>query len=368
MKIKPRDKRSHFRTAGRAATLLLASFLTAAGQDLPRFDEPLRVCTRLVAGATPDAFIASDNDKTSILLATLPSLRKLSIRRLRNSWTTDSGGRIVGAPGYLPDGTVFGLFDSGDAFVLRHFSGESGLSREIQRFPKPDFPAAGSAGAVVLLKQASGGVIAVSALTGSREWTVDRRDLSVEDAVPAGSKRILLRGETGVAVVRLGDGTIEGELPAARYVRVFGGDDEAGIFAVAANGEFVLADPENGDSRWRFRTGGMVTGAVGVGSSVVFGSTDNFVYSLNLRRGTVDWKSRIGDRVLDPPVIAGGFFFIPNRLRTTVEIHSLRTGKLVNSLPVDDGLRILAIAPGADGSVAVVTPGTVLLFAKSCSE
>ncbi len=368
MKIDTPDIHSSRLAAAFAGFLLILGAIAVPGQDAARFDEPLRVCARISSERTDFPLFASDNDNANILLASLPHLRKYSINGLRNSWTTDSGGRIVGSPGYLPDGTAFGLFESGDSFVLRHFSGESGLSREIRRFPKMEFSAAGSIDGILLLKSVEGGVTAVSSLTGSRIWTTTQPDLSIADGVAAGAARILLKRDSGFAVVRLSDGNVEGELPAADYVRVFGGDDDAGIFALAGNGDFVLVDPENGDARWRFRTGGTVTGAVGAGTSVLFGSTDNFVYKLNLRRGTVDWKSRIGDRVLDPPIVSSGYFFVPNRLRMTVEIHSLGTGKPVNSLPVDDGMRILAVAPGADGSVAVVTTQTVYSFAKSCSE
>lgn len=369
--MKTRQAKSRFILSLVVTLVVLSAGWTTRirAQDDTRLDQPLRVCSRIQAGDRSGPFIASDNDNTIILLSTVPSLRKLSVSGLRNSWTTDSGGRIVGSPGTLRDGTVFGLFESGDAFVLRHFSAESGLSREIRRFPRSEFPAASVLDDdLLLLSTASGAVAGVSTLTGSRTWLSERPGLSVTDAVAIGDGRIMLKAADGFSVLRRDDGAVEGHLPGSEYVRVFGGDDEAGVFALAQNGEFVLVDPRNGEARWRFRTGGIVTGAVGVGESVVFGSTDNFVYRLNLRRGTLDWKSRIGDRVLDPPVVADEFFFVPNRLGMSVEIHSLRTGKLVNSLPVDDGMRIIAVIPGADGTVVIVTPATVYHFSKSCPE
>ena len=80
----------------------------------------------------------------------------------------------------------------------------------------------------------------------------------------------------------------------------------AGKYVLYANTKGVVKalDSATASFRWSFATGGKIFSTPAIsGSRVVIGSTDGYIYCLNLRKGKLLWKYKCNKSVLGSPVI-----------------------------------------------------------------
>ncbi len=93
------------------------------------------------------------------------------------------------------------------------------------------------------------------------------------------------------------------------------------IFFGLGDGFVYAVDPEYGDIKWKYQTGGVVHSSPAVDDSSLFiGSFDGFVYALNISDGSLIWKFKtIGHKyfpigeVQGSPSISGDLIFIGAR-------------------------------------------------------
>ncbi len=64
---------------------------------------------------------------------------------------------------------------------------------------------------------------------------------------------------------------------------------------------------------WKFKTGAQVYGSPSItGNLLIIGSSDHFLYALDLETGKAAWKTDLGDRILSKPLIDSGRIYVGN--------------------------------------------------------
>lgn len=100
-----------------------------------------------------------------------------------------------------------------------------------------------------------------------------------------------------------------------------------GILCTNREGVFLLNE-KNGILIWRFKTLGAVYGAVACSSNkVVFGTTEGWLYCLDVRNGKVNWKTNLGSSCVSVPTIDKNIVFIGSNGRLSA--INLDNGKKV---------------------------------------
>ncbi len=68
---------------------------------------------------------------------------------------------------------------------------------------------------------------------------------------------------------------------------------------------------------WKFKTGAHIYGSpVIAGKLLIIGSTDHWLYALDLDTGKVVWKTDLGDRILSKPLLDSGLLYVGNTAGT----------------------------------------------------
>lgn len=90
------------------------------------------------------------------------------------------------------------------------------------------------------------------------------------------------------------------------YNRLGPAVDGQTIYVAAADGTVMAIDKNNGDVRWRQRTGESITGGVGAAAGMVlFGTRDARVIALNQSDGQQRWAASVSSEVLSAPQTDG---------------------------------------------------------------
>ena len=90
------------------------------------------------------------------------------------------------------------------------------------------------------------------------------------------------------------------------YNRLGPAVDGQTIYVAAADGTVMAIDKNNGDVRWRQRTGESITGGVGAAAGMVlFGTRDARVIALNQSDGQQRWATSVSSEVLSAPQTDG---------------------------------------------------------------
>ncbi len=357
-----------------AVGLALAAMirLTAGGgaalaQSPSDFERPMKACASVETDGVVSAVSASDNEFNFFTALGSSTLSKYSISGLRNLWAIEPGGQFTPGRMLISDSTdIAVLTETPDAFVVRYFDTASGIARANLRFSKETFSAARLLPDSLLLGDKSGNLQRVSLPAGEIAWKIAIEGLDLGRTINGGAY-VSVGSRQDIPIIDLKSGEVVLRLPKDRVERVLDFVESQTFLAAGSKGEILAFEIGNEKPRWSYKTGGMATSAVGAGDAVLVGSTDNFIYRLNLRRGSVEWKARLTDRVLTAPVVAGGVFFVANELRNTVEIRDLSDGRIINRFEVTDAHRIVAIqSGGTSGTILIVTAGHIYEVAADC--
>ena len=345
-----------------AGLLLFPGARAHSARAQPRFDSPVRVCRVLELDQDASLVTASDNAILSYLSRSARNLNALSIGEFRNLWAVEPGGQILGSPRQIGSDTIDILTETPDAFVARSFSITSGLARQSHSYSKTEFREASFLTDSLLLRTVSNDLVRISPGDSKAVWEIRGIDANLGGMV-VGAEHFAL----GQAVyeTRSGNLVLKFDQQLVSAVLGFRGDSE--IFVAGSRGELYVYDLRKQTLRWRFKTGGKITSAVASGNSVLIGSTDNYLYKLSLRNGSLEWKTRLFDRVLDRPVVAGGIFLIANQLKNSVGIHDLRDGRLINRFDVPGDSLIIAVRSSPTGAI-VFTSDSVYEVASQCPK
>ncbi|MBP7571080.1 MAG: PQQ-like beta-propeller repeat protein [Acidobacteria bacterium] len=345
------------RPAGLAPLVLLSLATLAAAQGAPPARPAPAATQRPPAAGTPLSPPAKGT-------ALAPPAAAAPALALRSAWTTELPASPSGAP----------AFDARHAYVpLRdgRFTAV-GLERGSVTWTAEAPAAAVAAGDGLVFLATGDAVEARRAATGEREWiyepgeelapalswdggwllasTVDgdalmlgardgkllwRQALAARPATrPAmTADRLYLALEDGRVVARQitdGSGIWERRLggrPAALSAlddRLFVGADDKYLYCL---------DTKDGDQKWRWRTGGAVTGTPAVGGDrVYFVAFDNVLRALDRGNGHQRWMRPLGFRPTGGPLLVNGLLLVPS-LSPELAVFRADTGARAGTVP-----------------------------------
>lgn len=363
-------KKGEIQRVGSAVTgtmLSVAVFLTAVlfpfRVAAQKTDElPYRICTVLEHAPPFDRVFASDNESEYVFPVSSASLRTFSLVPFGNLWATAPGGTVEGVSVSAASGIVYVLARTGADLAVTELSLETGLVRAVRRLPGPGITDAVLAGGLIITAR-PGSVAAFTPDLAREMWRVEGFPASSLSSVMAA------HGET---IFRVGDRLVSVDADGRKSEVVV--DPATTLHAVTPDrnllvgtdrGEAVLIDGRSGRKQWAFRTGGKVSSIVVYGGNALISSSDNFIYSVRIGGGGLNWKSRTTDRLLSKPVINGRIFVFFNELRSTVEIRSLSNGRLLSTVGIPGDRRLLNAAISRDG-ITVFSTSAVFLLGDRC--
>ena len=102
---------------------------------------------------------------------------------------------------------------------------------------------------------------------------------------------------------------------------------DKGILCSNREGVFLL-NKKNGKLLWKFKTLGAVYGAVATYSNkVVFGTTEGWLYCLDVKNGRLNWKINLGSSCVSVPIIEKNTIFIGSNGKLSA--INLENGKII---------------------------------------
>ena len=107
------------------------------------------------------------------------------------------------------------------------------------------------------------------------------------------------------------------------------------LFFGNQDGLLEAVNTVNGKRAWKFQTGGPVFSSPAMSddqTSVIFGSSDSYIYKLNLR-GKLVWKIKTGAAVLGSPLVHSGVVYIGGS--DSLRAINVATGQTIFSIKVE---------------------------------
>lgn len=90
--------------------------------------------------------------------------------------------------------------------------------------------------------------------------------------------------------------------------------------------------------RWTFRAGGRISGLGLIENDILVSSHDNFLYRIGLTNGTVEWKKRIGGRILFSPTVTSKVILVTDSSSGHAEALEPRTGRSMFKLRLGEDI------------------------------
>jgi outer membrane protein assembly factor BamB len=251
--------------------------------------------------------------------------------------------------------------NTGDSFVFRELSLQTGL---------PTFSidlGTGSrwrllrSGNQILAYESYGRALAIDVNERSRSWERPGGD-PVIDAEFANEETIGIAAAGGeVFLLSAIDGKEIGRANLLRGISAFhiSGDS---IFLGNAAGEMIAGRTNGSGANWKFRTGGRITHILEASHSILAGSNDNFVYSFEPAKGTLQWKRRLSGRISGIVPVMDDFLAVSVLDSKDWDLIDARNGRFAGRMIIDgdDAARSSAFA-FPDG-IAISAPSSISFY------
>jgi outer membrane protein assembly factor BamB len=273
----------------------------------------------------------------------------VSLDRGELAWSLPADAAAVAA------GDSFVFLVTGEAVDARSAATGAG----VWHFPAGEPLAAALAwdGGWLLAGTADGEALMLKAADGTLLW---RQALGAPLLAPAamtGDRVYVLLADGRVAARRLADGgpiwerKLGGRPTALRAL-----DDR--LFVGAEDNHLYCLDTKDGDERWRWRTGGQVTGTPAVDQDrVYFVALDNVLRALNRGNGHQRWMQPLGFRPAGGPFLLKDVLVVPT-LSPELSLYRAATGapagKAKANAEPSAPPHVLAGTGGTDGEVGLV--------------
>jgi len=308
--------------------LAVATFFaltTLAAQPGP----PMTSCWNFTKPVSVKAGLAVD---TSGVYLVDSENRVTALDRRRGSviWTAELGGsvdaEIVNALSSLVVLTKTQSSDPGaSGYFLRAISKETGITRWVTKLPAARNYRLQRVSENLFLVEDGVTVSAINVADGAKKW--ERMGVTAirSDGRNLAGTLVLVKDSDGIQILSTIDGRVLGRLGRKPFPTVFASrlpetkifGDSRGIVESKSDGEGV---------EWTYKTGGAVSDLIVVGDEVIAASADNFLYSISLDSGNIEWKRKM-----------------PGRINST---HLLGVEKIVLTVVGDKSAYILDISDG----------------------
>lgn len=268
------------------------------------------------------------------------------------SWIADGAASAVAAG----DGLAF--LAGGDAIEAR--SAEAGAPAWVYRAGEPLAPMLAWDGGWLLAATAAGDALMLGARDGHLLWRQPLGAPIVARAAMAADRVYILLDDGRVTARRLVDGS-------AIWERRLGGRpttlrvlDDC-LFVGAEDTYLYCLDAKDGDRRWRWRTGGGITGTPDVDADrVYFVALDNVLRALDRGNGHQRWMRPLGFRPTGGPLLLNELLLVPG-MSPELALFRAATGAPAGRLPAGAEPfvppRVLGPAAAQPGEVTLIVVG-----------
>ena len=336
--------------------ILVASGLGTFGQTKSASEISISKCW---AYPTVETGVALASDSTRIFIGADGAKVETLSQDGKKIWSTELGGDL--SSNLLPTEKGLLLATSTErpagersASVLRSLSKETGITNWTLKLPDAEryFLSMHNGSVIVVAK--SGTIQAVDAADGSVRWKRDLADGFAAEPVFSAAKVIVAAKANQIFSVSLASGEIESMRKSAYPVT---------SLAELPSGEIVAGDERgnistlNGTDKalWRFKSGGEISRLLVSGENILAASHDNFIYYLIARNGDVDWKKRLGGRVLQLANIGDKYALTMSFEENSAVFTDLLTGKVAGQLVFGDGEKLVSAPVAANGSIFMLS-------------
>lgn len=336
--------------------ILTASALGAFGQAKTAPEISISKCW---AYAAVEAGIALSSDSTRVFIGTDGARVDTLSMDGKKIWSTELGGDL--SSNLLPTekGLLLATSTEGPASerptsVLRSLSKETGITNWTIKLPSAERFFLGLHKGVVIVVAKSGTIQAVDPVDGSVRWKRDLADGFAVEPVFSNTKVIVAAKANQIFSVSLASGEIESMRKSAYPIT---------SLAELPSGEIVAGDERgnistlNGTDRplWRFKSGGEISRIISTGENILAASHDNFIYYLEARNGDVDWKKRLGGRVLQIANIGDKYAVTMSFEENSAVFTDLSTGKVAGQVVFAAEEKLVAPPVTSNGSIYMLT-------------
>jgi outer membrane protein assembly factor BamB len=327
------------------------------------------VCSESQIDPELTLFRASDNDFTFLAADSAFAIAFFSTKpELRKLWAMIPGGETRAIYSDGKSGSVLTLSETDSAFVVRTFSTDSGLARSALEFPKKHYTGARLLSNSLLLLAEAGKIrlFSIGAIEGE-QFSASIINADLESALFSRDRFVIYADGAWRVFDRL-SGRQTRSFDRKSADALLGLDSTGRLFAAGESGEFLVFDADSGRLRWKFRSGGRILSAVEDRGRLIVSSMDNFIYSFDVERAKMIWKTRLTDRPLQTPILAGEVFFVVNQLNYGVEVHNRGNGRLLSRIQLENGTaRIIGLLPYENG-LLLVSSNRAYDFASACGK
>ncbi|REJ78497.1 MAG: hypothetical protein DWQ47_03325 [Acidobacteria bacterium] len=282
--------------------------------------------------------IASDNDLIFFLPQTPSTIKGFKANTGDLLWSTEIGGSL--SPGITYTGDVLrtpGIVDSGDGSrSIRFYSidTQTGIYKNSSEIPFPSdrLAAFGEGKAAILgfagdllitdsqktvpgLRLSGDGFIGISESEGEFYAWTKRAIYPIDSEYPGSTSQKLEIEETASgSFLRSGD-------------LLFVGTKEGSVYAL---------DIKDGSVLWRSRTGGEIDGLSMDREDLIVISRDNFVYKLSRNSGQRIWKRKLAGRIVGSVELNEDYSAFLSFGSNDVHVIRMNDGRVVNAFEVDN--------------------------------
>lgn len=341
------------------AALLLTDIVpikAVAAQETVDTPVVLRSCWGIRSDDPAKSIYASDNDLRLFISKTGSKVESIDLITGKKNWQTELGGDIVSNLSADKESIYIGNNRSSEITfkplftTLRSISIDTGIAnwnRSLSYSEKiflgenaNSVIAIGSDGSISALKKSDGNLIWQNSpgkwLSGAPYF------LAGEVVIPSESREInIVSTINGSTSFRIKTETV----PVSVYLI----DDNILIWG-DAKGNLTAVDVHSKTVDWKFRSGGLISGIIGVNNDILISSYDNFVYLLS-SGGKVIWKRRLPGRVVDKPLVTQNFVVVSIVGESGISLISLNSGKLLNKLTTENESYATAAPAAASGYI-----------------
>lgn len=330
-----------------AATVVLAAPGKISAALELSLTEPLKVRWHYRTTQTMVLSPAAHQESVYLPLAG-GSLVAVAAETGRLIWKAEIGGEISAAP--LADARgVFVATETGvaetsgkapslaAAGTVRALSRESGVTLWLRTLNRPLRGAFAHTENVLFAGSADGRIYALDKATGNSLWSKNYLTTSFNSQPVIVKTTLFIGNEDGSVLaidIRNGNtlwryrtrGAVRGSIVSREGVVCFG----------SADGKVYAADATTGRILWNKRTGAGVQSLAGSDDALLVASLDNFVYLLNLRRGTQIWKRQLPGRITSQPLVHATNVVLTSLSSDAAVVLNLANGAQLNAVPLQE--------------------------------
>jgi outer membrane protein assembly factor BamB len=359
---------------GTMIAALLCAVLPLAGGAVAQAKEAgpllLTKCWGIPDEDPATQILASDNGLDVFLAKASGKVESIDILTGKKIWTGDFGGDIASNL-VSDDATLFfssnpindNASENRASTALRAVSTKTGVAIWAGSLPYSEFTYLGESGDMLIAVHTEGGLEGIRKSDGSIAWrTTQGKKLSGR---PHFSPKSLLVADSDgtISLISTSDGSVIAKFKAPTIpVSLFLSEENTLLWG-DTKGNITAVDVVSKLEKWKFKTGGSVSGITGEGGAVVVTSYDNFVYMMS-QGGRVLWKRRLSGRAAEKPVLINNSLIVTIAGEPGAVFIDLKSGKLLNRVSVERGDHSTA-SPAILGGDRIVFSDATELYSYS---